>query len=155
MTDTLMLSSLSGRSIEQIHTRYGDPHDVLTLVLDDGRRLEVPVDWVIPVGSQEWDDYWTDFDDFVEEGPDDLEPEAIEGQVVTLGELMGRRIVSVRTGQGSAHGRFVMLDLEGDLGLLMPAGGARLGKEALALAADFDQRHDEDVSRYIAEEEDL
>ncbi|HEY3998285.1 MAG TPA: hypothetical protein VGO93_05430 [Candidatus Xenobia bacterium] len=146
------LKTLLGARIDEIHSSLVEPEDMVRFVFSNRWALDVPIDLLVPFGDHEWDDYWTDFEDFVADIPDDLEPEAIEGEVITLGELLEKSVVKVRTGYGSVGGRYVVLDLEGGPSLLMPADRARLDKHPMAGSPDFETLVDPAVTRQVEEE---
>ncbi|MHB2017385.1 MAG: hypothetical protein ACYCW6_10610 [Candidatus Xenobia bacterium] len=139
MVQEIPLQSLVGLEIEEIHTRHGSL-DVVTLHVGK-RPIAVPIDNLVPIGS-EWDDWWTDFDEFLEDG--DEADEVAPDDVIMLGDLLGARIDRVRTGASPKGERFVMLDLDLGMSLLMPLRD--LGK-----CSGYEDLYDEDVSAGIAD----
>ena len=139
MLKEIALKSLVGLEIDEIHTRHGSP-DIVTFQLGK-LKLPVPVDNLWPVGG-EWEDWWTDFDEFLEDAEE--EDESPPKGAVTLGDLLGARIERVRTGASPKGERFVMLDLDLGMSLLLPL-------RDLGASSGYEELYDEEVSAGIAD----
>ena len=111
----IALQSLAGHPIDEIHTVHGDPDRVILHLA--GQRLQLPIDNLWPVGD-EWDDWWSDFDEFLEDAEETDELPSPDD--ITLGDLLGAAVERVRTGASPSGRQFVMLDLDAGLSLLLP-----------------------------------